>query len=104
MFYGVGLVVIMTAISIAANSRLRKHDRLPMQWSISGNVNWSAPRIVALSFYPGLAAIMVLVLSFLSERVPLHPKAAYSIPLLVMLLLVIQCLWIWGAMRTLRSR
>ncbi|MBR0556819.1 hypothetical protein J5J10_14115 [Ciceribacter sp. L1K23] len=42
--------------------------RLPMQWSVSGRVNWTAPRLVALSLTPLLiSAIMLLVIALETE-------------------------------------
>lgn len=34
--------------------------RLPMQWSLSGKVNWTAPRAVALLFTPVLIGVVML--------------------------------------------
>jgi hypothetical protein len=36
------------------------HKRLPMQWSLSGKVNWTAPRLVALSLTPVLIGVVML--------------------------------------------
>ncbi|MCL6706078.1 hypothetical protein M8R20_03595 [Pseudomonas sp. R2.Fl] len=36
------------------------HKRLPMQWSLSGKVNWTAPRLVALSLTPALVGLVML--------------------------------------------
>ncbi|TCU19003.1 hypothetical protein [Rhizobium sullae] len=30
-------------------------EKIPMQWSLRGNVNWSAPRLIAFGFVPVLA-------------------------------------------------
>lgn len=53
--------LLLIGMSIVANARFRREDRLPMQWSVSGSVNWSAPRVPALMFTPALA-ICVLTL------------------------------------------
>jgi hypothetical protein len=50
---------LVVVLSIWADRRFRAHDRLPMQWSFAGTVNWTAPRRMALAFTP---AITVLVL------------------------------------------
>jgi hypothetical protein len=53
--------LMMTGLSIGANARFRQNERLPMQWRLSRSsplsksVNWSAPRVIALSFTPLLA-------------------------------------------------
>ena len=53
--------LVMVGLSIRANARFRQEKRLPMQWMLSRSkplsetVNWSAPRVLALSFTPALA-------------------------------------------------
>lgn len=53
--------LVMIRLSIRANARFRQERRLPMQWMLSRSkplsetVNWSAPRVLALSFTPALA-------------------------------------------------
>jgi hypothetical protein len=37
-------------------------DVVPMQWSLKGNVNWSAPRSLAFAFVPTLAAAVFVAL------------------------------------------
>jgi hypothetical protein len=34
-----------------------------MQWSLSGNVNWSAPRVLAFAFVPMLVVTVMLRVS-----------------------------------------
>lgn len=53
------VVVGLAAASIRANRRFSREERLPMQWSFTGKVNWTAPRRVALAFTPVLAAIIL---------------------------------------------
>lgn len=59
-FIAVLALVVVTGMSVRANKRFHHEQRLPMQWSFAGSVNWTAPRVLALSFMPVLA---VLVLS-----------------------------------------
>ena len=47
--------LLLCGLAIRANSRFRNQDRLPMQWSLTGDVTWSAPRALALAFVPALA-------------------------------------------------
>lgn len=68
----VAFAAIMIGLSVRANSRFRDDERLPMQWSISGSVNWTAPRIIALSFTPALA-IGVLIF-FVIGSVTMQPR------------------------------
>jgi hypothetical protein len=55
-----GLAMII--LSVRANARFKDEERLPMQWSLSGSVNWTAPRKLALGFIPGLAIVMLAVI------------------------------------------
>lgn len=57
-------VLIMAAIALRANKRLSRYDRLPMQWWLTGEVTWSAPRSVALAIVPavGVATLSAFVL------------------------------------------
>lgn len=57
--FAIGLVAVLTILSVRAAGRYKTVDRLPMQWSISGKVIWSAPKGIALSFTPVLAAVVV---------------------------------------------
>lgn len=105
----VSAIVILSMVSIAiwANSRFKSHNRLPMQWSLTGKVNWTAPRPLALAFFPGLAVATVIALSIVSGHATPRPgqegEAVYAIPLVVILLLLIQCAHLLMAHRTLRS-
>lgn len=60
----------MAALSVLAARRLPQGP-LPMQWDARGRVNWTAPRGVALSFTPLLAAGVLLALSVLVPGAPL---------------------------------
>ncbi|CAN5426437.1 hypothetical protein BH09PSE4_BH09PSE4_12920 [soil metagenome] len=50
-------LLALTMMSLRANRRFSQERRLPMQWSLSGSVNWTAPRALALAFTPVFAAI-----------------------------------------------
>lgn len=54
-----GSILILSFASIRADKRFRSEDRLPMQWSLTGAVNWTAPRRIALAFTPVLATIIL---------------------------------------------
>lgn len=55
------VALVMIGSSMRANARFRQEKKLPMQWRLSrseplaSSVNWSAPRVLALSFTPFLA-------------------------------------------------
>ena len=50
---------LLIALSVRANRRYEDQIRLPMQWGFSGEVNWTAPRRIALAFTPILGALML---------------------------------------------
>jgi hypothetical protein len=53
----------MIVLAIYAQFRIAPgRSRLPMQWSATGEVRWEAPRVIALAFIPGLAAVIVAIL------------------------------------------
>jgi len=52
-------LALLVGMSWRANARFAHAARLPMQWSLSGSVNWTAPRRLALAFMPLLAAILL---------------------------------------------
>ena len=66
----IGVLVLM---SVRANRRFKREDRLPMQWSIDGSVNWTAPRPIALAFTPALAAILLSATAVLTTVLKPRP-------------------------------
>ena len=58
-FIAVLAICVLAAMSLQANRRFQGEDRLPMQWSLDGSVNWTASRALALSFTPCLAAVVL---------------------------------------------
>lgn len=64
-FVALVAIAVLIAMSLRANQRFRKEARLPMQWSFTESVNWTAPRSVALAFTPalGFCILLVVVLS-----------------------------------------
>ncbi|MGD9982337.1 MAG: hypothetical protein AB7H66_09705 [Hyphomonadaceae bacterium] len=57
------LVALMFVASGWALTQTPDGARFPMQWGIRGDVNWRAPRAVALLFNPTLA-ILVIAMTF----------------------------------------
>lgn len=51
------MVALMFVTSAWAFTQTPDGARLPMQWGIRGDVNWRAPRAIALLFAPVLAII-----------------------------------------------
>lgn len=99
--------LIMIGLSVRANARFRAESRLPMQWSLSSSVNWTAPRIVALSFTPVLA-IAILML-FVIGAMTLHPRPGQEgavIPVLIAMgtcFIAAHLFHLWMIAKTLRS-
>ena len=48
-------VLVICALAHRADASFHSEDRLPMQWGVTGEVTWSAPRRVALAFMPALS-------------------------------------------------
>lgn len=53
--------ILLCAASIWADWRLQGHARLPMQFGLGGQINWSVPRRIGLMFTP---ALFVLIIGF----------------------------------------
>ena len=94
------VVLSLVAASIWADRRFRKTERLPMQWSLGGNVNWTAPRRIALAFTPALAAVTLggVVLLILSSGDPRPSQEGMGPPVLLFLglmFLAVHALHLW---------
>lgn len=60
-------------VALWPNMRLRRHEELPMQSWLGGEVIWSAPRPIALAFFPALSSASFagqIVLSFYTRPRP----------------------------------
>lgn len=99
-------VVALTALAYRANARFRSESRLPMQWGITGAVNWYAPRAIALAFIPMLAAgILGFQVVMAMNVAPRAGQESLVFPVLVgtgATLVAIQLLHFWLIERTLR--
>ena len=74
-------IVVLVGMSLRANRRYRRIARLPMQWSFAGQVNWTAPRRLALLFTPILATgilLGVVILTIIAT--PRAGQEGYEIP------------------------
>ena len=61
-----------------------------MQWAFSGLVNWSAPRVVALSFTPILA--IIILVAVVASSIFLEPRSGqegWEIPVVLFIALVL---------------
>ncbi len=99
-------VVILSALAYRANIHFRNERRLPMQWGITGAVNWSAPRSVALAFIPIVAIAVLGFQVFMALNVSARAgQETLVFPVLVgtgVTLVVVQLLHLWLIERTLR--
>lgn len=100
------VIALMCLVATRANDRFRTHARLPMQWGWHGQVNWTAPRKVALAFMPALAVLVLGLHSALSMiTVPRPGQAHLVLPILILTgltLLAIQAFHLWIIARTLK--
>lgn len=99
-------ILILGNIARWASSRLQDVDRLPMQWGLTGQVTWFAPRPLALAFIPALAACTFVSLTLLSLIVRPRPgQEGMVLPAFIgmgVLFLGIQLCHLWLVHRTLR--
>lgn len=93
-------------IAVWANTRLRSEERLPMQWLISGEVTWSAPRPIALAFMPALASAVFAGLAVLSRYARPRPGQEHMIiPTAIavgIIFLAVQLFHLWLIEKTVR--
>jgi hypothetical protein len=58
------LVILAVMIAIGGFAYLRiapGTSAIPMQWSLRGEVKWSAPRAAAFAFVPGLSIVICAI-------------------------------------------
>ena len=73
--------VTLVALSLIFFLRLRKYDRVPMQWGIRGKPTWSAPAWLAVSCTP---ALFFLVWALIDRAEPVDATREINIAALVM--------------------
>jgi len=99
-------VLVITLLAYRANTHFQNETHLPMQWGLSGKVNWSAPRHLALGFMPVLAVALLGFVTFMAMNVP--PRAGQEhqvLPVSVIMgagLVAVQLFHFWLVERTLR--
>jgi len=98
---GIAVTVLTLATLIVMSVRYdRRHRgiaRLPMQWSLSGRVNWTAPRRIALAFTPALAAIVLIFMQITARARPQTPDGSILPALLsaALLLVIVHAVHLW---------
>lgn len=105
---GVALLfgIVLAGLSLKANARFRSEKRLPMQWWLTGEVTWSAPRVFALAFIPALATCVLAACVLLMLNVPSRAgQEGMVLPTLIAvgaIFVACQLLHLWLIDRTLR--
>jgi len=92
----VGLIgfALSVLLAVAANSRFADLERLPMQWGLSGQVNWTAPRVLGLAFVPVLYAVLAGIFIWAAEHDP-EKYTAKSVGIVLIALIAVQLLHLW---------
>jgi hypothetical protein len=100
-------LAVLVAMSAKANRRFKEEARLPMQWSLNGSVNWTAPRIVALAFSPVLGtACLLWIAAMAAYSQPRAGQEHLGIPVNIIVALIIigaHAFHLWLIDRTLRK-
>lgn len=101
-------LLVLTLMSLWANKRFSRQYRIPMQWSFTGSVNWTAPRALALAFTPILSAV-VLSAATIGTMVsaPRPGQEGFEIPVITLLslgLIGAHALHLWLINKTIRSK
>lgn len=83
------LIVVTTVAALVArarraDARLAPVARLPMQWSLTGAVTWTAPRRVALCFLPAIGTLVMLAAASARGLPPRPGQDALVVPILLL--------------------
>jgi hypothetical protein len=101
-------IAVLVAMSASANRRFKDEARLPMQWSLSGSVNWTAPRSLALAFTPVLASVCLLGFAAMSSySQPRAGQEGFVIPVNIFMAVVFiaaHAFHLWLIERTLHTK
>lgn len=100
-------VCVLAAMSVRANRRFSDTARLPMQWSTSGSVNWTAPRGIALAFIPVMAAMILAATVAITTYGTARPgQEGLEIPVIIFVAIVfvgVHALHLWLIGKSLRT-
>lgn len=104
----IGAAAALIALSLRANVRFRHEDRLPMQWSLNHEVNWTAPRALALAFTPALAICSLFAAGIAMLLMKPRPgQEGLEVPVLLMIsfgFIAVHLLHLWMIDRSLSGR
>ena len=100
--------LLMVLVALLANAYLPTAERLPMQWSLRGQINWTAPRYIGLGFFPALGfASMVAYILLMKYAGPREGQEDLVIPVMLLfgaIFLIIQIVHACLANRSLRNK
>lgn len=82
-------VLVLAAMSLAMARRVPAGTKLPMQWGLKGLPTWSAPREIALSITPLLAAFTLTPFTLASLWVEPEERLTFRIVLALVCLVYI---------------
>lgn len=98
-------VLVICALAYRADASFHSEDRLSMQWWVTGEVTWSAPRRLALAFMPALAIVSLGFITIMALNVPARPgQEGLVLPTAIgmgAVLVAVQLLHFWLIARTL---
>ena len=81
-----GTGALLVTLARRADARLPPAERLPMQWSLTGSVNWTAPRRIALAAVPVLGTLALAAVAFHMEfSAPRADKEGQEVPAMLAL-------------------
>lgn len=100
------VTLVLCILARMGNKRFHNETRLPMQWWLTGQVTWSAPRPIALAFIPTLAAFTFSAVAIISQTIGPRPGQEHSelraIIALGVVFVAIQLVHFWLIEKTLR--
>ncbi len=99
-------VLVLAAMSLAFARRVPAGMKLPMQWGLKGLPTWSAPRDIALSITPLLAALTLTPFTLASLWVEPDEQLAFRLVLALVSLayIAVHALHLYLLSRWLRSQ
>ncbi|MFD1951952.1 hypothetical protein ACFSGX_14355 [Sphingomonas arantia] len=103
---GIVFGLVLCGVALRAEARFRSEDRLPMQWWLDGEVTWSVPRWMALTFIPALSILTLgSVGVLLASTGPRPGQEGMVIPSFIalgMVFLAAQFFHLWMVAKTVR--
>jgi len=101
-------VLVICALAYRADASFQSEDRLPMQWWVTGELTWSAPRRLALAFMPALAIVSLGFITIMALNVPARRgQEGFVLPTAIgmgAVLVAVQLLHFWLIARTLHRQ